>query len=68
LADGHGIGIKMNLGAARDGFARGVFDFGFWKRGDQERVKKLIFEAKTVECSGKAARSAAIVSPVFIPF
>jgi hypothetical protein len=34
----------------------------------QERVKKLIFEAKTAECSGKAARFATILSPVFIPF
>jgi len=31
-------------------------------------VKKLIFEAKTAECSGKAARSAAILSAFFIPF
>jgi hypothetical protein len=34
----------------------------------QERVKKLVFEAKPAVCSGKAARSAAIPSPVFIPF
>jgi hypothetical protein len=39
-----------------------------WKTSRQERVKKLIFEAKTTECSGKAARFAAILSPVFIPF
>jgi hypothetical protein len=39
-----------------------------WKTSRLERVKKLVFEAKPAVCSGKAARSAAIPSPVFIPF
>jgi len=67
ILDKEGLVLTSLRSRAIDGSLDKLVDMGVpTETRGQERVKKLVFEAKMAEWSGKAARSAVILSPVLI--